>query len=104
MILAALAEAAARGELLLVPDGMCRLHRRRDGRVVIREILVLPVRRRSGVGRRLVEEVIARTGGAPLQARCPVKYEAANLFWPALGFRLAGAAEEINLWELPASA
>lgn len=51
MIFTVLSEAADRGELILVPDGLCRYHRRRDGVVVIHEILVLPFRRRGGIGR-----------------------------------------------------
>lgn len=36
-----MSEAADKGELILVDGGMCRYHRRRDGVVVVREILVL---------------------------------------------------------------
>lgn len=56
MIFAALKEAAERGELLLVEGGLCRWHRRRDGIVVIREIIVLPPHRRKGVGRALAAD------------------------------------------------
>ena len=102
MIFAALDEAASRGELLLVPDGLCRFHRRRDGVVVVREILVLPFRRRTGVGRRLIQDVLARARGSPVQARCPVKYEAANRFWAAMGFTLVSESKGVNLWQRPA--
>jgi hypothetical protein len=42
VIFAALNEAAERGELLLTVGGLCRFHLRRDGVVVIRELLVVP--------------------------------------------------------------
>lgn len=104
MIFTVLSEAAERGELLLVQDGMCRWHRRRDGVVVIREILVLPLQRRKGLGRSLVAEVLARSHGSAVQARCPVKYHEANQFWAAMGFTLITERQGINLWQRPAYA
>jgi GNAT superfamily N-acetyltransferase len=96
VIFAALSESADRGELLLVQDGLCRYRLRRDGTVVVRELLVLPFRRRTGLGSRLVAEVRARHPGRPIEARCPAGY-ASNAFWAALGFTLASAGE-VNLW------
>ncbi len=98
MIFAALDEASRKGELLLVTDGMCRWHLRRDGVVVIRELIVLPFRRRTGVGRRLVEDVRTRNPGKTLLAKCPAQYES-NAFWAALGFHLTPG--KINEWRLP---
>lgn len=102
MIFVALSEAADRGQLLLVEGGLCRFHRRRDGVVVIRELLVLPARRRQRIGRGLVQEVLCRAGNLPVQARCPAAYEA-NGFWAAMGFRLASQADGVNLWVLSES-
>lgn len=99
MLLVALNEAAERGELILVMDGMCRWHRRRDGVVVIREILVLPFRRRTGVGRRMLWQVSAANPGRPIEARCPVGYES-NDWWKAMGFDLISTEDGINLWRL----
>lgn len=98
MIFVALDEAAERGELLLVDGGLCRWHRRRDGVVVIREVLVLPERRRQGIGRGLVERLAILNPGAPLLARCPIR-SMANGFWTALGFRLTLASPKVNTWE-----
>lgn len=100
LIFVALNEAADRGELILCNGGLCRFHRRRDGVVVIREILVLPDRRRRGIAIGMIAEVIRRNPGAVILARCPVEYEA-NTFWPLAGFRLKDTKEGINLWELP---
>lgn len=99
MIFAALSEAADRDELLLVQDGLCRWHRRRDGAAVVREIIVLPFRRRTGVGRRLVAEVRRRNPAAPLVARCPAAYDS-NGFWARLGFRLEASEGGVNVWRL----
>jgi len=100
MIFAALNEAADHGELLLVAGGLCRFHRRRDGTVTLRELLVLPECRRQGIGRSLVEAVVHRHPGARLLARCPVSY-ASNGFWPKVGFRLLHGTEGVNVWARP---
>jgi len=98
MIFAALDEAASKGELILVFDGLCRFHRRKDGVVVIRELIVMPFRRRTGVGRRLLEQLRRRFPGAALEAKCPASYES-NGFWRACGFALAEEGE-VNRWRL----
>lgn len=101
MIFVALEESARKGELLLVDGGMCRYHRRRDGVVVIREILVLPSRRRCGIGRNLVAEVIQVAHGRVVRCKCPEKYAAANQFWRAMGFTLIEQKDGVNLWQRP---
>ena len=103
MILVALEEAATKGELLLVEGGMCRFHRLRDGSVTIREIIVLPHKRRQGIGWALVQMVLLRAGAGLVRAKCPADYSA-NEFWRALGFVLRDTREGINLWERPALA
>jgi hypothetical protein len=99
MIFAALKEAAEKGELILVEGGMCRWHRRRDGVVVIREILVQPWLWGQGIGRRMVEEVRRRNPGCPLLAKCPVGYEA-NKFWHLLGFVEVAQEKGLISWRL----
>lgn len=98
MIFAALSEAADRGELLLVEGGLCRWHRRRDGVVVIRELLVLPSHRGRGIGRALVEHVQRQNPGCILRAVCPLEYPA-NGFWYRLGFRLSCQEKGLKVWE-----
>jgi GNAT superfamily N-acetyltransferase len=97
VIFAALSEAAERDELLLVDGGLCRYHLRRDGVVTIRELLVLPSRRREGLGRTLIHEVARRHPGALLRASCP-HGSTANGYWWHMGFTLV-AKGKINRWE-----
>jgi GNAT superfamily N-acetyltransferase len=99
VIFVALCEAADRGELLLVDSGMCRFHQRRDGVVVVREIIVLPQHRRQGIGTALVERVRGRHPGARILAKCPAEY-ASNSFWAALGFVKSEASpvSGVNEW------
>lgn len=104
MIFASLAEAAERDELLLVSNGMCRFHCRKDGVVVIREILVLPSARKLGIGLMMVDEVQTRHPQATLRARCPVatkdgRVGEGNVFWKHLGFNLKQTINGINTWE-----
>ena len=107
MIFAALSEAAEAGELILHQDGLCRWHQRRDGVVVIREILVLPPWRRQGIGRRMLDEVRERNPGCILLAKCPNDCEAGNAFWQAMSFRKDEQASTPTLtvwvyrWDLP---
>lgn len=103
VIYAALIEASDAGELLLKDGGMCRWHRRRDGAVVIRELIVLPQRRGQGIGRELVEAVVALNPSAALvRAVCPVSYPA-NGFWAHLGFSVVERSIIRNVWELSIS-
>lgn len=104
MIFVALNEAADKGELLLVEGGLCRFHRRKDGTVVIREILVLPNARRLGKGRRMIDTIRARHPQARLLAKCPAadamgRVGAGNVFWQHMGFTLTAATEKLNTWE-----
>lgn len=97
MIFAALTEAANRGELLLIDSGLCRWHRRRDSTVTIREIMVLPLAQRRGLGRKMVELVQAQNPASPLTARCPVALSS-NGFWQHMGFVLVGEKGGVNTW------
>jgi N-acetylglutamate synthase-like GNAT family acetyltransferase len=98
MIFAALNEAAERGELLIVEGGLCRFHVRRDGTLVIREVIVLPGARRRGIGSKLVHRACITHRGLVI-AKCPVKYES-NRFWQEIGFQLVGEGKGINEWRL----
>ena len=100
MIFVALEEASRKGELFIVHGGMCRWHRRKDGTVVIREILVLPGQRRNGIGRSLVRRVQeVNPVGSRIIARCPAKYKDGNAFWKGMGFLLNFQDGTTNLWE-----
>ncbi len=100
MIFAALSEAMQKGELILRQGGLCHWHRRKDGVVVIREILVLPSMRRAGLGRSMLDE--ARTsspGYTAVVAKCPAAYESGNAFWAGMGFTKTGEKDGVNVWQ-----
>ena len=99
MVFVALQESADRGELILVRDGMLRYRVRKDGVLTIREILVLPFRRRTGLGTQLLHELAMKHPENKFRATCPVKYIEANLFWASQGFRIAKQVEGLNVWE-----
>lgn len=100
MIYQALSEAADKGELMLIECGLCRWHLRRDGVIVIREIIVLPCCRGRGRGRAMVLELMHKD--KPLLAKCPADYQS-NAFWEKIGFTKTEPGK-INTWRwLPAS-
>ena len=103
MIFSALCESANRGELILARDGMLRYHVRKDGVLTIREILVLPFRRRTKLDTQLLQELTAKHPSNTLRATCPVKYSEANLFWAAKGFRIVKQKDGLNVWERESS-
>lgn len=102
MVFEALYESMCRGELLLLDGGMCRYHLRRDGRLTIHEILVLPSRQRQGIGRRLLAILEEIPGVIELAARCPSDLPS-NEWYQNQGFHLVQSTETrtgriINLW------
>lgn len=99
MILPTLEESAKRGELIIVDGGMCRFHKRKDGVVTIYEIIVLPEKRYSGIGRSMLLTIIDKHEGCKLRAVCPIGYES-NGFWAAEGFEKMKTAGNLNTWEL----
>lgn len=86
MIFSALDEAAARGELILVEDGLCRYHPRKDGVLTIQEIIVLKDYRRKGIGRGIVTAIRTAFPDHVIRAKCPQPLTIANVFWKSIGF------------------
>ena len=97
MIFQALNESANRGELILVNGAMCRYHIRKDGVLVIREIIVMPSERRKGLGRSIVRSLKLQSN--LIIAKCPFAYES-NAFWEKVGFSLKSTDGGINTWQL----
>ena len=103
-----------KGELLIAKRdadvvGFARYHHRRDHRTTLYEIAVTPNIRGKGVGRRLVDALIAecqRVSSRCLRLTCPVELPA-NRFYEAMGFiRSAGRSRPgknrpLYEWELP---
>lgn len=88
MIFEALNDAADNGELLLWGNGMCHFHRRKDGVLTIREILVLSHARGMGIGSRMLSH-LEGLGAKAIVARCPANLPA-NGWWGNRGFHKVG--------------
>lgn len=110
--LPALRQALERGWLYVaVADGsvvgMVDWWARRDGVVVLYNIVVAPAMRGRGAGRLLLETMIDWAqlhGGAEIRLKCPIDLSA-NEFYVRLGFRLTacerGKLRPLNCWSLP---
>lgn len=105
MIFEALYGSAKNGELILMDGGLCHFHLRLDSQVTIKEIIVLPERQGQGIGRAMLEEVIARCPTAvSIFAKCPVDLTA-NRWYDKMDFELEGrettrSGRELNCWRL----
>lgn len=100
MILQVFVESLERGELLLRDGGLCRFHQRRDGTVVIYEILST----KPGTGQAMLREVMALPRTTRILARCPAAY-ASNAWYEKRGFRLertetTRTGKPLNVWVL----
>lgn len=93
-----MSESADKGELILLDGGMCRWHLRKDGVVVVREILVLPACRRRGVASTMLAEVGGRNPGRTIRAKCPAGYVDGNAFW-AKHLPLKSSDGKVNTYE-----
>ena len=102
-----------KGELLIAQNdrvvGFARYHHRRDNRTTLYEIAVTPNVQNKGIGRRLIDALIAdcrRVSSRCLRLLCPVELPA-NRFYEAIGFirstrrsRL-GRSRPLYEWEFP---
>ena len=107
-------DSVNRGELLVAKRdtdvvGFARYHHRRDNRTTLYEIAVTPDIRDKGVGRRLVNALIAdcqRMSSRCLRLTCPVELPA-NRFYEAMGFIRStrrsrpGKNRPLYEWEFP---
>lgn len=95
--------SAKKGYLILVDDGICRFNIRRDGVLVIYEIISL----RRGVGTVLLERLknVARVNNcAAIVAKCPAHLES-NRWYEKKGFvcisqEYAKTGTPLNVWRL----
>ena len=98
MIFETINGSAQAGELLLLDGGYCRWHLRRDGIIVIYEIIAT----RKGAGSDIM--ILLKEYGKPIHAKCPVDLPA-NQWYARQGFTLLGkettrSGRELNLWRL----
>ena len=103
MIFETLYEAWANDELLLIDNGFCHWHLRRDGQLTIREIFST----HKGAGNKILN-ILKRTSGATsIFAKCPIDL-VANDWYAKQGFICEGeevtkTGRKINKWRLSLS-
>ena len=83
MIFQTLTESAERNELMLVENGICNWHLRRDGQLTIKEIIST----RKGAGYKMLRRLERTIGATSLFAKCPVRLEA-NSWYTRQGFHV----------------
>lgn len=106
MIFESLYDSARKDELILLDDGMCRFHIRRDGQLTIHEIIV--TRPGCGIGTRILALVrgIGRSKNChSILAKCPADMPA-NQWYKAKGFamyasEITPSGRKLNVWRLP---
>jgi hypothetical protein len=98
----ALWKAAQDGELILIDDGFCHYHLRRDGQLTIAEIISL----QPGVGSIMLEVLkgMNKIGATCIVAKCPVDLES-NKWYQKRGFKKVAleyskTGRGINVWRL----
>lgn len=100
VIFDALYESAKRGELLLIENGFCHWHLRRDGQLTIREIISTE----RGAGSRMLDILRLTPGATCIVARCPAHLPS-NGWYKRRGFLLAEQTttrkgKPLNVWKL----
>lgn len=100
MIFETLYESAKRGELMLVEDGFCHWHLRRDRQLTIREIIST----RRGAGIEMLARLRRVEGATSIFAKCPVDLDA-NEWYAYRGFVCEGeettrTGRRLRLWRL----
>lgn len=100
MIFESLYAASKRGELLLVPGGICHWHLRRDGQLTILEIIAT----RRGAGSQMLTRLRRTVGATCMVAKCPVDL-ASNGWWGRRGFTVTRVETSrskrlLNVWRL----
>lgn len=103
LVLTTLVHAHEQGRLMLLDGGYCRWHQRRDGRIVICEI----ISQVPGCGQRILRRLQAQEGVAEIIARCPSTWDA-NDWYERRGFKMSGTASDglggtMNIWALAVS-
>lgn len=96
MIFEVLKEAADRNELILIDGGFCRFHIRKDGQLIIHEILSI----KKGAGNEILK-ILERKQCFCIVAKCPIDLEA-NKWYEKKGFKLIGietsSKRHLNIW------
>lgn len=106
-----LAESISRKEILIIENdkhviGFVHYHHRRDSQTTLYNIVVLPERRRQGIGKRLVDALVQEAlslGKQWIVLKSPSELPA-NEFYLGIGFHLwkkeTGKRRKLNVWRL----
>ena len=100
MFFESLQASAQRGELILVENGYCRYHLRRDGQLTIYEIISL----QPGTGTHMLNMLKEVPGATSIFAKCPADLPS-NAWYQRRGFVCEGeeitrTGRKLRLWRL----
>lgn len=99
MIFETLWDSSKKGELILIENGFCHFHLRKDGQLTIREI----ISQQKGCGKQMLDILISKNPKF-IFAKCPADLES-NGWYKKMGFVLVGNeisknGRTINHWKL----
>lgn len=100
MIFEALFDSLKRNELILIDNGFCHWHLRKNGQITIREIFS----NKRGVGTVMLEQLKKTPNANSIVAKCPEHLES-NKWYEKRGFtkirvEVNKKGNKINVWKL----
>jgi GNAT superfamily N-acetyltransferase len=103
MIFEALHDSLKRNELILVEGGYCRFHQKKNGSIVIYELMVLPHYRNKGIATSILEHLKA-LNPTYIEAKCPEDLPA-NTWYKNRGFKadslyVTSSSRTLIVWKM----
>lgn len=104
MIFQALIESDEQNELILLKNGFCRFHIRKDQQLTIHEFIISKNARGTGIAFKILNILKNKKNITSIVAKCPADLES-NKWYKRQNFRLdkietAKSGRKINVWRL----